>query len=65
MKQVVLQMQWLYRTTHTATDNGPRVTSTISFTNTDSGFGRSEESGNGGESGTNLEYKFCNNWYYH
>ena len=25
----------------------------ISFTNTDSGFGRSEESGNGGESGTN------------
>lgn len=36
---------------HGITDNGH--SHDISFTNTDSGFGRSEESGNGGESGTN------------
>ena len=39
--------------THTATVTDPGHLHNISFTNTDSGDGRSEESGNGGQDGTN------------
>ena len=53
VKQVVLQMQLLVSHNHSITEPNSGHTHSISYTNTDNNDGRSEESGDGGQSGTN------------